>query len=469
MATTSSSGIPSAGTATGGAGKDLGYETLLADGADMDALVAEHLAHTGTEGILSLAAAVNAAPVLTGTHDAVAAVGALETLKCAATAKQADHSVAYQDCLVADRKRAGIREKNPAWGSSGDVALALHLSPTGGTNRTNDFRLLAEDLPRCHQGLRQGILTWDQVHVVISGTRNLKIENRRMLDSLLWEDTHTCFVEGIATLRDLVEYWALILEPETAEKKEEDAADKRYASGYQLNENTVRIVGEFPLDQGIPILQVLNREMERPREPGDERTNAQVAADTVFEALTDTKATGSRPVALFLIMEPESLTGDSDEPALIPGHGYISAARARSLVAGDPEHPLNTWYRRLYAAPETGKLVAMDSAARRFAGNLKRFISLRDQRCRTPHCNGRIQELDHIVQVRRNGKTTENNASGRCKTCNRTKEAPGWHEEPLSGQGRHSFKITTPSGHSYISTAPPLRPGTGMNRPPQRK
>ncbi len=230
----------------------------------MDALFAEHLARTGTDGILSLAAAVNEAPVLTGTHEAVSAVGALETLKYAATAKQADHSVAYQDSLIAYRQRAGVREKNPAWGSGGEVALVLHLSPKSGTKRTNDFRILAQDLPRCHQGLRHGILTWDQAHVVISGTRNLKIENRRMIDGLLWEDVHTCFEAGTAALRELVEYWALILEPETAEKKEKDAADKRYASGYQLNEYTVRIIGDFPLEQGVPILQVLNREMERP-------------------------------------------------------------------------------------------------------------------------------------------------------------------------------------------------------------
>ncbi|MFL4473709.1 DUF222 domain-containing protein [Paeniglutamicibacter sp. MACA_103] len=467
MATTSSNGTPSAVT-SGGGGRNLGYEALLADGADMDALVAEHLARTGTDGILSLAAAVNGAPVLTGTHEAVTAVGALETLKCAATAKQADHSVAYQDSLVADRQRAGVKETNPAWGSSGDVALAMHLSPRSGAKRTNDFRILAKDLPRSRQGLRQGIMTWDQAHVVISGTRNLKIENRRMIDELLWEDPHTCFEAGTASLREMVNYWALILEPETAEQEEEDATEKRYVSGYQVNENTVRIVGEFPLDQGVPILQVLSRETARPREPGDERTNAQVAADTVFEAITDTKATGSRPVELLLMMDAESLTGDGDEPALIPGHGYISATKARSLVAGDPEDPLDTWCRRLYATPDTGKLVAMDSAARSFAGNLKRFITLRDQRCRTPHCNGRIEELDHVLQVRRNGKTTEINGSGRCRTCNRTKEAPGWHEEPLPGRGRHSFKITTPSGHSYTSTAPPPRPGSGMRRPPQR-
>lgn len=467
MATTSSSGTPSPGSA-GGAGRSLGYDALLADGADMDALVAEHLARTGTDGILSLAAAVNGAPVLTGTHEAVTAVGALETLKCAATAKQADHSVAYQDSLVADRQRAGIREKNPAWGSSGDVALAMHLSPRSGAKRTNDFRILTEDLPSSHRGLRQGIMTWDQAHVVISGTRNLKVENRRMIDELLWEETHTCFEAGTATLREMVNYWALILEPETAEQAEEDATEKRYVSGYQVNENTVRIIGEFPLDQGVPILQVLSRETGRPREPGDDRTNAQVAADTVFEAITDTKATGSQPVELLLMMDAESLTGDGDEPALIPGYGYISATKARSLVAGNPEHPLDTWCRRLYATPDTGKLVAMDSAARSFGGNLKRFITLRDQRCRTPHCNGRIEELDHVVQVRRNGKTTEINGSGRCRRCNRTKEAPGWHEEPLPGRGRHSFKITTPSGHSYTSTAPPPRPGTGMRRPPQR-
>ena len=50
--------------------------------------------------------------------------------------------------------------------------------------------------------------------------------------------------------------------------------------------------------------------------------------------------------------------------------------------------------------------------------------------------------------------------AGRCESCNHCKEAPGWRARPRGRPGeRHLIEITTPTGHTYRSHAPPL-PGT---------
>lgn len=456
MAKTSSGRNDRSPNTSGVRATKLSYARLLARGADMDALLAEHLAVNGAEGVLALASAVNAVPVLLDDHDSVAMVGACETLKSVAIAKQAEHALCYQDSLATQRRELGVRKNNPEWGAKGDLALAMHLTPKSGAKTANDFRILIEDLPRTHQGMRDGVLTWDQVMVIIGGVRRLCVANRAMVDELLWEETHTCFTAGTAKLREMVTYWALILEPAVEEDLEAKAEKDRHLEVYQVDEFSVRVTGKTTLEEGIALQQVLARETEKARlDPNDERNPGQVGIDALYEAMTGLRAGGSIPVGLLLVMDLATLSGGADHPVLLPGNGYVSARKGRELLAGDPDESFETWWRRLYVAPETGELVAMDSKARRFTGNLKRFIGLRDQYCRTPYCNGKIREMDHVVQVRRDGKSTAANSAGRCRPCNRTKEAPGWDEKPVPGD-RHSFLITTPSGHSHVSKAPPM-------------
>ncbi|HEY1158895.1 MAG TPA: hypothetical protein VGE95_21745, partial [Arthrobacter sp.] len=52
---------------------------------------------------------------------------------------------------------------------------------------------------------------------------------------------------------------------------------------------------------------------------------------------------------------------------------------------------------------------------------------------------------------------------GLCEACNHSKEMPGWTAKPVPGP-RHTVATTTPTGHTYHSTAPPL-PGSGPARP----
>jgi hypothetical protein len=123
---------------------------------------------------------------------------------------------------------------------------------------------------------------------------------------------------------------------------------------------------------------------------------------------------------------------------------------------------LKTWVRRLYTAPGTGGLVAMNSRRRLFPAPLRRFIQIRDDTCRTPYCDAPIRHHDHIIPWHDGGPTSISNGAGLCEACNRTKELPGWKAQPRPGP-RHTIEITTPTGHSYQSTAPPL-PGSRLTR-----
>ncbi|MFF2029682.1 DUF222 domain-containing protein [Arthrobacter sp. NPDC058192] len=150
----------------------------------------------------------------------------------------------------------------------------------------------------------------------------------------------------------------------------------------------------------------------------------------------------------------------------------------------------NLWVRRLYTHPHTGELTAMDSRARIFPPGLRRFIEARDDTCRTPYCDAPIRHLDHIIPWHAGGKTTATNGAGLCEACNHTKETPGWNAQTPTAHGtdhegaagpesvsapqpppatttgsRHTIELSTPTGHVYRSTAPPL-PGTPLRGAP---
>lgn len=457
METTSGS-RDSGGLVRYAAGEDTSYAALLERGLDIGGLIAEYVTRTGIQGVRALARALSLAPAEQHAHESVEAINAYECLKSAASAKQAEQACALEDIVTAERLSKGIREKHPSWGIGADVALARHESPRTGVQFLNYSRILTDDLSYASRGLKDGTITEDEAQLIVREVRNLRSENRRLIDQMLFCETHNAFGSGGAILREMIRGWAAILEPATETDLEEKAMKGRYVDLYEIDAHRMKITGLLPLEYGVALCQVLARESGHAQAAGDTRNRGQIAADFLLESVTGIREPNGVPLQVSLVMTDRTLLQGHQEPALIPGYGFISANKARSLFAGNPQNPLDTWIRRLYTAPGTGDLVAMDSKARLFKGSLKTFITLRDQHCRTPYCNGRIEHLDHVVQVRRGGHTTAENSSSRCKWCNATKEAPDWEERTISGD-RHTIRVTTSSGHSYSSTAPPL-PGT---------
>jgi len=183
------------------------------------------------------------------------------------------------------------------------------------------------------------------------------------------------------------------------------------------------------------------------------------------------------PVEVSIVMRDTALLATDSTPAHVEGFGPVPAAVARRWLIPDTTETDGTahvdadagaaggddaaaaaavWVRRLYARPADGTLVAMDTTRRVFTGQLRRFITIRDQRCRTPWCDAPIRHIDHPARHTDGGPTSVTNSQGLCEACNQAKEAIGWRARASgnNGTGDDAVVTTTPTGHRYLSPVP---------------
>ena len=225
-----------------------------------------------------------------------------------------------------------------------------------------------------------------------------------------------------------------------------------------------RLSGLLPLVQGVATFAALTKDANTKIAAGDPRTRGQIMADTLVERVTGQTTADQVPVEVNLLLPTDTLLArpghpGRDEPAVIPGHGPVPAAWARDLILTS-RAPV--WLRRLFTAPDTGELVAMDSRRRCFTQAQRDFIALRDQTCRTPWCDAPIRHTDHIQpdeQADPPASTTGRATAKPATTPNKPRLA---HHTSSRYPGGHTVDITTPTGHRYQSRAP-NPPGTNRH------
>ena len=182
------------------------------------------------------------------------------------------------------------------------------------------------------------------------------------------------------------------------------------------------------------------------------------------------------PVEIQLVVTDRTLLAGDATPAHVPGYGPVPAGWAHDLVAGGSEvsgqersEPATMWLRRLYTHPATGTLVGMDSTRRVFEGGLRRFLVTRDGICPHPMVRCADPARRHVADHAAGGATSADNGQGYCVRCNLTKQHPGWRTDVLDpdivGGLAHTVVTTTPTGHRYRSTAPPVVAGQRPSGP----
>ncbi|WP_344367497.1 HNH endonuclease, partial [Arthrobacter humicola] len=246
-------------------------------------------------------------------------------------------------------------------------------------------------------------------------------------------------------------------DPRSVTDRAAHAATDRHVSLRPAPDTMTCLTALLPVAQGVAVYNALTRHADSCRSAGDPRTRGQAMADALVERITGTPG-GIAGIELQLIMTDRTLLQADSEPARLTGYGTVPAGWARKILTPDENPAPDIRLRRLYTRPGTGDLIGMDSRARIFPAGLRRFIQTRDDTCRTPYCDAPIRHLDHIIPWHHGGDTTGTNGAGLCEACNHTKETPGWNAQPRPGP-RHTIQLTTPTGHTYQSTAPPL-PGT---------
>ena len=204
----------------------------------------------------------------------------------------------------------------------------------------------------------------------------------------------------------------------------------------------------LPVEQGVACLAALQHAADTARCDGDARSRGQVMADTLVERTTGRADATDIDVEVQVVMTDSSLLTDDHTPARVVGYGPTTPPWPARWSARPPR-----WLRRLYTHPDSNHLVAMDSRRRSFDGELREFLVLRDQVCRTPWCDAPIRHADHVTRAVDGGDTSAENGQGLCEACNYAKEAADWQALPLPSD-RHEVLITTPTGHTYVSSAP---------------
>lgn len=338
-----------------------------------------------------------------------------------------------------------------------EVALAAHLSPYQASRSVQRALQLPERLPRIWSRFVSGEISEERAAMALTQARVLNPEQATDLDA------HVAPHLGEKSKREaeqVVRRAVIDADPEAAAARVSLAQGERHVSARPTGDAMIAFFASIPGVEGQAIWTGLERRAAAMRGGGDQRNKEQIKADLFSEALlsyltyledTDsTRPQRPRPgIQIQLVMTDAALFGFSDTTASVHGLGPVPAPIARTW-AQEAVETERAELVRLWTAPDSGKLVAMDSKQRRFPASLARYVVTRDQICRTPWCGAPIRHIDHVRPHADGGATSLANAQGLCVQCNEHKDGPGWsHTADVDGA------ITTrpPSGEK-VTTRP---------------
>ena len=382
-------------------------------------------------------------------------IGLLEQVKAAAAAAQATDAVDL-DASVRDRHAAmGVPSRRQGQGVEAQIALARRESPNKGGRLLGLAKALTE-MPHTLARMREGVLSEWRATILARETAYLTRADREAVDAEICSDPATFEDWGDARFDTEARRLAYKMAPELVVERNTYARTQRRVSSRAAPDSMAHFGALLPMEQSIAMIKALRDAASRRIAMGDNRTRSQIEADLLVERVTGQSTASDVGITVNLIMSDDTLFGGSAEPAHYQGHGPVPSAVARRIVKDAGEHEGRLWPRKIYADPDTGDLTNMESKARLFPKGLADLIDLRDDLCRTPYCGAPIRHRDHVTPHAEGGPTSAENGDGLCEACNHAKQAPGWNAKPVDGD-RHTIEITTPTGHTYTSTAPPLR------------
>ena len=442
----------------------------------------------GTSGVVVDATSVRAfAAALSGVRgdlsdaERVEFLRAVEELKAAGAAAQAQVTVAFDVSQRAAQAAAGVHPRRRGQGVPEQVALARRISPGQASRCVGVAKALIE-MPHTFTALQSGVLTEWRATILVRETACLTRAGRAMVDLELAGPgkLEELAAMGDQQLTNAAKSIAYRLEPRSVVERARRAEADRRVTLRPAPDTMTHLSALLPVAHGVACLAALTKTADSARAHGDPRSRGQVMADALVAAITGrrrhSEQRGDEPVAdprsseprapgvaLSLVMTDRALLGGDDEPAHLIGYGPVPAAWARDFLR---DRAGQVWLRRLFTHPASGDLLDADKKARLFPRRLRETLIARDQTCRTPWCDAPIRHADHISGYANGAHTTLEQGQGLCERCNHAKQAPGWTAATSTPPGqRHTVTTTTPTGHDYRSQAPPL-PGTAMTPPP---
>lgn len=387
--------------------------------------------------------------------EAIDRITALEELTSAAAAAQARETLTFDMRRRNSEAEAGVASKKQGKGVGAEIALARKVSRARGSTLLKFSRCLLIDLPQTYSALKTGRISEEKARAVAKETDWLPRDKRRQVDERM---AGRLAEVGVGRLGNEVRALAQQVDQEAAVEHLEKCIEERAVSVRPAPGNMAYLSALLPMPQAVAVYANLKKSAASLIGTGEsgQRSQSQVMADLLVERTTGQESAAAVPTEIHLVMNDDSLVGPGDDPAWLPGFGPLPAGAARKFVA---ENEATVFLRRLYARPDDGQLVRMDSRRREFSGLLRRMIVIRDDICRSPWCDAQIKHADHATAFAAGGDTDWDNASGLCAACNFAKELDGWKHVATP----EKLIVKTPTGHRYETRTKPIDSRSGKS------
>jgi hypothetical protein len=402
--------------------------------------------------VKALAARLSSSTLELDDHGRIELIGALEDLKNVAAAAQARAAADLDASVRAAAAQRGVPAARRGRGVAVQVALARRESEHVGAQHLGLAKILRDEMPHTEAAFRAGRVSEWRATLLARETACLSFEHRQVVDLVLAGDPDALAAMGDGELVTEAKKLAYRLDPRAVVRRRAKAEADRHVSVRPAPDVMTHLSALLPVKDGVGVHASLKAAADAAIAAGDGRSRGQLMADLLVARITGRGDDGDSSVSVTIdVVVPDTvLTGQSDEAAYVDGYGPVPADLARELAEQAD------WLRRLYAEPATGSLVGMDSVARIFPDGLKRFLRLRDRTCRMPWCDAPVRHADHVHAAVAGGPTSAANGQGLCVAHNLAKQAHGWQARPRPGP-RHTVETITPTGHTYVSCAPPAR------------
>lgn len=345
-----------------------------------------------------------------------------------------------------------------------EIAARLSISGFAANTRIELGASFATTLAATGDALEAGAIDLPRARAVFDATRNLPADTAREVEARVLPNAPA---QNRSRLKQALRRAVIVADPHGAAHRRTSARSDRRVVITPLDDDMAELYAVLPALEAIAIETALTAAARALKadasKTGETRTMDQLRADLLaapFNAAlrtgtldgvtpTDLARIGGERAKLNVTVPASVLLGISDAPGQLAGYGPISADTARE-IAGD-----STW-RRILTDPVDGTLLDVGAETYRPPAHLARHVRMRDGTCRWVGCNWPAHrcELDHSVR-HPDGPTADRNLGPFCKRHHIFKHRDGTGR-CLVQVAPGVFTWTTPTGHSYTVTPPPI-------------
>lgn len=329
-----------------------------------------------------------------------------------------------------------------------EIAIARRVSDRTIQSRISEAWRLVEDFPLTLHALQGGRVSVAHARVVVSEGLTIRDPQRRVDYESAVLERADAVTPG--RLRRLARAAASSIAEVSFEDRHGKAREERTVTVLELDDGMSEVTATVPTLLAAGILDRLTQlgNAVKASNPSDPRTLDQVRADLFCDLLLTGEPSGDPHgdqhaglgairAEVSILIPALTLLGQGEEPATILGKGPIDLQDALHLAAEAPSLV------RVITDPVTGLVLATDNY--RPTEGLRRYLRMRDGRCRCPSCNRSAwrSDLDHTIPYSEGGPTEAGNLAHLCPGHHTVKHLPGWSVRQLE---TGVLEWTTPHG-----------------------